>query len=249
MGLDESQIDAQMQSMAAKLRMARLGRGMRLVEVANMTGLSEVHLYRLEQGERVPSLRALLIVAAALGLEPAELLSSDSDLANSHTSHTGRAVWTGTEKSGSGVMIKGGVRVAYDLARRWNPLETTDADGSTAGSPEALLGMAFAGCFSMALAADLDGAGFEPVRIETFARVQTETCGSRVTPSSVELACEATVAGISDVQFQPLAENVKRTCLVARALSAVPARLDARLISVGEAGGPGGISKVETAHP
>ncbi len=35
-----------------------------------------------------------------------------------------------------------------------------------------------------------------------------------------------------DAQFQAMAENTKRTCLVARATAAVPARLKARLIAV-----------------
>jgi len=63
--------------MADKLRAARFARGLRLIDVAGMTGLSEVHLYRLEQGERAPSLRALLTLAAALDLSPADLLTSD----------------------------------------------------------------------------------------------------------------------------------------------------------------------------
>jgi len=227
--LDESQIDAQLQLMATKLRTARFARGMRLVDVATLTGLSEVHLYRLEQGERAPSLRALLVLAAALGLEASELLARDDDGPGPGVPHTGRAIWTGTEKSGSGVMIKGGVKVQYDLANRANPAETGD---DTVGSPEALLGMAFAGCFSMALAADIDEAGFEPLRIETFAQVKTETDANGVAISDIELQCEAAVPDMPDAQFQALAENTKRTCLVARATAAVPARLQARLVAV-----------------
>lgn len=230
MALDESQIDAQMQSMAAKLRTARFARGLRLVDVASVTGLSEVHLYRLEQGERAPSLRALLTLAAALDLDPASLLTDD-DAPDPGTPHTGRAVWNGTEKAGSGVMINGGVQVQYDLAHRADPQESTD---ETIGSPESLLGMAFAGCFSMALASDLDGAGFEPFRIETFAQVKTQAGTNGITLSDIELVCEAAVAGIPEAQFQSLAENAKRNCLVARALAAVPARLDARLVAISE---------------
>ncbi|WP_163573593.1 OsmC family peroxiredoxin [Fodinicola feengrottensis] len=213
--------------MATKLRTARHERGMRLVDVASVTGLSEVHLYRLEQGERAPSLRALLVLANALDLSPADLLTSDNAGPSKAVAHTGQAVWNGTEKSGSGVMIKGGVKVPYDLAHRDNP-------GAEAGSPEALLGMAFAGCFSMALAADLDAAGFQPSRIETFAQVRNEISATRVDLSDIELRCEAVVAAIGDQQFQLLAENTKRHCLVARALAAVPARLDARLVSFSE---------------
>lgn len=230
MTLDESRIDAQLQSLAARLRTARFARGLRLIDVAGLTGLSEVHLYRLEQGERSPSLRALLVLASALDLDPAELLAQDDEEAGQAVPHTGRAVWTGTERSGSGVMIKGGVKVQYDLAHRANPLETGDDD--TVGSPEALLGMAFAGCFSMALAADIDEAGFEPHRIETFAQVQTETGATGIAISDIDLLCEAAVPSMPDAQFQALAENTKRTCLVARATAAVPARLQARLVAV-----------------
>lgn len=233
MTLDESQIDAQLQSLATKLRTTRFARGLRLVDVAALTGLSEVHLYRLEQGERAPSLRALLVLASALGLEPSELLAHDENHPDRGVPHTGSAIWTGTERSGSGVMVKGGVKVQYDLAHRANPLETGD-DDATVGSPEALLGMAFAGCFSMALAADVDEAGYEPLRIETFAQVQTETGANGIAISDIELLCEAAVPNIPDAQFQTLAENTKRTCLVARATAAVPARLEARLVAVGE---------------
>ncbi|QUQ63649.1 OsmC family peroxiredoxin [Kutzneria sp. CA-103260] len=231
MTLDETQIDAQLQVMAERLRAARFARGLRLIDVAGLTGLSEVHLYRLEQGERAPSLRALLVLAAALGLSPADLLDGEESPAERSAPHTGRAVWTGTEKAGSGEMIKGAVRVRYDLARRVNPELIEDTDG-TVGSPESLLGMAFAGCFSMALAADLDDAGYPPLRIETFAEVQTESGAGGIALSDIELRCEAAVSGIADAQFQAMAEATKRNCLVARALVAVPARLDARLVAI-----------------
>ncbi len=223
--LDESRIDAQLQGLAAKLRTARFARGLRLVDVAGMTGLSEVHLYRLEQGERAPSLRALLVLAAALDLDPADLLTEDDP--GQAVPHTASAIWTGTESAGSGVMIKGGVKVPYDLARRANPSE---ADGS----PEALLGMAFAGCFSMALAADIEEAGFAPHRIETFAEVQTETGPNGIAIGEIDLRCEAAVPDIPEARFQALAENTKRNCLVARATAAVPARLNARLVAVSD---------------
>jgi len=230
--LDETHIDAQLQVMADRLRTARFAKGLRLVDVAGLTGLSEVHLYRLEQGERAPSLRALLVLAAALDLSPADLLTSDDAPPERSAPHTGRAVWSGAEKTGSGVMTQGGVRVRYDLAHRADP-ELID-DAGTTGSPESVLGMAFAGCFSMALAADLDEAGFEPLRIETFADVQTEVGAAGVALTDITLRCEARVPGIADAQFQAMAETTKRNCLVARALAAVPARLDARLVVVGE---------------
>lgn len=86
----------------------------------------------------------------------------------------------------------------------------------------------------MALASDLDDAGFEPFRIETFAQVQTEVGANGIALSEIELVCEAAVPDIPDGQFQILAENAKKNCLVSRALAAVPARLDARLVSISE---------------
>lgn len=232
MTLDESQIDERLRLLAATLRTARFARGLRLVDVASLTGLSEVHLYRLEQGERAPSLRALLVLAEALGLEPAELLAQDDNRDARAVPHTGRAIWTGTEKTGSGVMIKGGVQVRYDLAYRTNPVDTGDDESST-GTPEQLLGMAFAGCFSMALAADIDNAGFQPQRIETFAQVRTQSGAGGVMIDAIELLCEAAVPDIADTQFQTMAEQTKRSCLLARATAAVPVQLNARLVAVG----------------
>ena len=86
----------------------------------------------------------------------------------------------------------------------------------------------------MALASDLDDAGYPPLRIETFAEVQTEAGAGGIALRDIDLRCEATVAGIPDAQFQAMAENTRRNCLVARALVAVPARLDARLVSISE---------------
>jgi osmotically inducible protein OsmC len=181
------------------------------------------------------------MVASALDLDLAELLAGEDEHPPGSAPHTGRAVWNGTEKSGSGVMIKGDVRIRYDLAYRSNPLDSAanpdsaaNGDDADLGSPEALLGMAFAGCFSMALAADLDDAGFEPFRIETFAKARTETGANGIALRDIELHCEAAVADIPQARFQTIAEQTKRNCLVSRALAAVPARLDARLVTVGE---------------
>jgi len=92
--------------------------------------------------------------------------------------------------------------------------------------------MAFAGCFSMALAADLDDAGFPPLRIETFAEVQTESGAGGIALSDIELRCEATAGGIAT----PSSSHGREPSAMprGRALVAVPARLDARLVSITE---------------
>jgi hypothetical protein len=56
--------------------------------------------------------------------------------------------------------------------------------------------------------------------------------GTSARPRST--AARAAVPNIPEAQFQALAEKTKRSCLVARATAAVPARLQAHLVTVGE---------------
>src|SRR5437867_8257135 len=50
-------------------------------------------------------------------------------------------------------------------------------DGQAATNPEELIGAAHAGCFTMALAAQLSRAGLTPTRLHTGAKVRLEKAG------------------------------------------------------------------------
>ncbi|HYY13204.1 MAG TPA: OsmC family peroxiredoxin, partial [Chthoniobacterales bacterium] len=82
------------------------------------------------------------------------------------------AVWQGGLKDGRGtVSTESGVlrEAAYSFGTRFENEKGTN--------PEELVGAAHAGCFSMALAAQLGEAGVKPERIETDATVTLEKSG------------------------------------------------------------------------
>src|SRR5207244_779079 len=96
--------------------------------------------------------------------------------------------------------------------------------------PEELIGAAHAGCFSMALANGLATAGFTPTRVYTVAKVHLDKLESGWTITGIDLETEADVPGIDEKTFQTKAEETKKGCPVSKALSAVPIRLNARLV-------------------
>jgi osmotically inducible protein OsmC len=220
-------VEDRMTAIARRLRSLRFDSGLRLVDLAARSGLSEVHLYRLEQGERAPSLRALLAIAQAYDVPPGQLLDVPAPGAGDPVAHAASAEWVGSEQSGGGVMTSNGVRVRFDHESRTTP---SDGDGDGRGSPESMIGMALAGCFSMSLADRLEQGGFSPERIETLAKVDLGCTDGTHAISEIGLVCEAVVADIDDARFQALARATRETCVVARALAAVPTTLDAHLL-------------------
>src|SRR4029077_6923836 len=81
---------------------------------------------------------------------------------------TASAVWDGTLKQGKGSMKlgSGAFEGAYSFSSRF--------EEGTGTNPEELIGAAEAGCFSMALAANLEKAGHPAKRISTAATVKLE---------------------------------------------------------------------------
>ena len=135
------------------------------------------------------------------------------------------AVWTGNLKEGSGRLAlgSGAFAGAYSFSSRFEEGSGTN--------PEELIGAAHAGCFSMALSAELSKAGFEPRRIHTQAQVYLENVDGKPTITRIHLDCEATVPGVERQFFEQKAEAAKQGCPVSRALKAVEITLSARLAS------------------
>lgn len=129
------------------------------------------------------------------------------------------AVWNKNLKQGNGTMRFGSVESSYTFASRFE-----SGDGT---NPEELLGAAHAGCFSMAFANKLDQAGHAPESVRTTARVNLDTGAGKVT--RIDLQTEASVSGISDDEFQRIAEDAKANCPISKTLSGVEITLDAKL--------------------
>lgn len=124
------------------------------------------------------------------------------------------AIWQGGLKDGSGEMelSSGAYRGAYSFTSRF--------EEGTGTNPEELIAAAHAGCFSMAFSADLERAGFAPKRVQTTANVTAERMDGAWTITKVLLNTEAEVPGISEAQFQQIAEGAKGGCPVSRVLKA-----------------------------
>lgn len=134
------------------------------------------------------------------------------------------AVWEGDLRNGHGTMRLGGgaFEGAYSFSSRFEEGKGTN--------PEELIAAAHAGCFSMALSAQLTEAGFVPTRVETTAKVHLEKTEAGFGIGRIDLQTEAEVPGIDEPTFQQLAEGAKKGCPVSRALSAVEITLNAHLV-------------------
>lgn len=137
---------------------------------------------------------------------------------------TSNAVWTGKLKTGRGTMKtgSGALDARYSAGSRFENEQGTN--------PEELIGAAHAGCFSMALANELDEAGYEPKEIKTTAEVRLDKIEGGFKISSIRLKTEAKVDGADNAAFQEIAGKAKTGCPVSEALKSVPIELDARLI-------------------
>ena len=134
------------------------------------------------------------------------------------------AVWNGSLTEGNGTMrmASGAYEGPYSFQSRFE-----DGDGT---NPEELIAAAHAGCFSMALSAELGRAGHNPESVETDATVHIEKEGDGFAIKRIELRSSARVPGISDDEFQQIAEGAKQGCPVSKALAAVDSiELDAKL--------------------
>jgi osmotically inducible protein OsmC len=127
-----------------------------------------------------------------------------------------RAVWRGTGKDGTGQLTSdsGILRdTPYTFKTRF------ESDPGT--NPEELIAAAHAGCFSMALAFQLQGAGFTPTELATEAAVslaQEGGGGFKITKSALTL--RANVPGIDRAKFEELARAAEKNCPVSKVLNA-----------------------------
>jgi osmotically inducible protein OsmC len=135
------------------------------------------------------------------------------------------AIWTGTLKEGNGIFKggSGGLQGAYTFKSRFE-------EDTTITNPEELVGSAHAGCYAMFLSAQLTNAGFPPVRIQATAELDFGRDDKGPVINSITMNVEAQVAGVSQEQFNELAEKSKQLCPISRALAAVPLTLNAKLV-------------------
>jgi lipoyl-dependent peroxiredoxin len=137
------------------------------------------------------------------------------------------AVWTGSLKEGKGTISTGtGVlkNANYSFATRFEGAES----GTT---PEEMIAAAHASCFSMALGAQLGGAGLTPERIETQAAVTLAKTDGGFAVTKIALTTTAKVPGASQEQFNEAAQNAKSGCPISKLFANnTQIELDAKLV-------------------
>lgn len=125
------------------------------------------------------------------------------------------AVWTGAGKDGRGNLTT----QSGTLSETPYSFNTRFGDGKGT-NPEELIAAAHAGCFTMALAFRLSGAGHTPERLQTKADLSMvqETGGWKI--DAITLHLKAKVPGVTPAEFQRLADDAKANCPVSKVLNA-----------------------------
>jgi osmotically inducible protein OsmC len=135
------------------------------------------------------------------------------------------AVWQGGLKDGKGTIStqSGTLKDAqYSFSTRF--------ENGVGTNPEELIAAAHAGCFSMALSAQLGEANFKPDSIETKAVVTLEKTSDGFAVTKIHLTTSAKIPNIDKAKFDELAKKAKEGCPISKLLKAAEITLDAQLV-------------------
>jgi lipoyl-dependent peroxiredoxin len=125
------------------------------------------------------------------------------------------AVWLGDLKNGKGsISTESGVlkQTPYSFGTRFENAKGTN--------PEELLAAAHAGCFSMALSAELGKIGINPNKIETTATVTIEKVSEGFTITKSHLDLVAHIPGADKAKFDAAVKAAKEGCPVSKLFKA-----------------------------
>src|SRR5512142_396886 len=125
------------------------------------------------------------------------------------------ATWRGGLKDGKGILTAtSGVlnNTPYSFRTRFENQPGTN--------PEELVAAAHAGCFSMALSAQLGNAGMTAQAIDTTATVTLEKLDSGFAVTTVHLQVKVKIPGADKAKFDEAAKNAKKGCPISKLLNA-----------------------------
>lgn len=125
------------------------------------------------------------------------------------------AVWNGSLKEGKGTISTDSKVLSnaqYSFSTRF--------ENGIGTNPEELIAAAHAGCFSMALSAQLGNAGITPEAVETTAAVTFEKTDAGFTVTKVHLDVTARIPGADAAAFEKAAQEAKAGCPISRLLKA-----------------------------
>jgi lipoyl-dependent peroxiredoxin len=134
------------------------------------------------------------------------------------------AVWKGGLKDGKGI-----VTTASGILKATPYSFSTRFENAPGTNPEELIAAAHAGCFSMALSAQLGNAGITPESISTEATLTLEKLESGFTITKIHLDVAAKIPGGNQAAFEKAAQDAKSGCPVSKVLKA-EITMDAKLV-------------------
>ena len=126
-----------------------------------------------------------------------------------------KAVWKGTGRDGTGSLTTdSGIlsSTPYSFKTRFESEPGTN--------PEELIAAAHAGCFTMALAFQLQAAGFTPTELATEAAVSLVPDGPGFKIDKSHLTLRASIPGIDKAKFDELAGAADKGCPVSQLMNA-----------------------------
>ena len=127
---------------------------------------------------------------------------------------TATAQWKGGLKDGKGtVSTQSGVlsQSQYSFSTRF--------ENGVGTNPEELVAAAHAGCFSMALSAQLGNANMTAQSIDTKATLTMEKTDAGFTVTAIHLDVKARIPGGNKGAFDKAAEEAKKNCPISRLLN------------------------------
>lgn len=125
------------------------------------------------------------------------------------------AVWRGGLKDGKGTISSesGALKeTQYSFSTRF--------ENGIGTNPEELIASAHAGCFSMALSAELGKAGITPESIHTTATITMDKTDAGFTVTGSHLDVTAKIPGVDPAKFAAAANAAKGGCPISRLLKA-----------------------------
>ena len=137
----------------------------------------------------------------------------------------GSAHWSGGLKDG-----KGTISTASGVLNGTQYSFGTRFENGSGTNPEELLAAAHAGCFSMALSAQLGNAGMTAESIDTTATVTLEKTEAGFTITASHLDVKVKIPGADKAKFEEAAKAAETGCPVSRVLNA-KITMEASLIS------------------
>src|SRR5436190_17318400 len=120
---------------------------------------------------------------------------------------TANAQWKGGLKDG-----KGTISTASGVLSNSQYSFGTRFESGKGTNPEELIAAAHAGCFSMALSAELGKAAITPQKIETSAALTMDKTDAGWTVTRIHLATTATIPGADRAKFEAAANAAKAGC-------------------------------------